>query len=74
MKADFLIVGAGFAGMTVAERLSSIGKRCVIVEKRDHIGGNAYDYYNEAGVLVHKYGPHFFHTNSEKVLDRKSVV
>lgn len=67
-KIDVLIVGAGFAGMVMAERLSSqLGLQCVIVDKRNHIGGNAYDYYDASGVLVHKYGPHYFRTNSEKI-------
>ena len=65
---DYVIVGAGFAGSVLAERLASqAGKRVLILDKRDHIGGNAYDFYNEAGILVHKYGPHIFHTNSEAV-------
>lgn len=65
---DYLVVGAGFAGCTVAERLASqLGKRVLLVDKRNHIGGNANDYYNEAGILVHQYGPHIFHTNNERV-------
>lgn len=67
---DFLVVGAGLAGCVVADRLARVlGKRVLLVEKRCHIGGNAYDYYNEDGVLVHKYGPHIFHTNSKEVID-----
>ena len=67
---DYLVVGAGFAGATVAERLAShAGKRVLICDKRSHVGGNAYDYYDDAGVLVHKYGPHIFHTNSREVYD-----
>lgn len=70
MKFDYLIVGAGFTGCVLAERLSSqLGKRSLIVEKRNHIAGNAYDYYDEQGVQVHKYGPHIFHTSSKKVWD-----
>ena len=70
MKYDYLIVGAGFSGNVLAERLASqLDKKVLIVEKRDHIGGNAYDYYNEEGLLVHKYGPHWFHTNSKYVFD-----
>lgn len=66
---DCLIVGAGYAGSVVAERLAQgSGKRVMVVDRRPHIAGNAYDFYNEAGLLVHRYGPHIFHTNSEKVL------
>lgn len=67
---DYLIVGAGLAGCVLAERLAGqLGKTVLIVDKRDHIGGNCYDYHDRAGVLVHKYGPHYFRTNSKKVLD-----
>src|SRR5688500_1007048 len=67
---DYLIVGAGFAGATIAERLASdAGKKVLICDKRPHIGGNAYDYYDDAGILVHKYGPHIFHTNSRDVFE-----
>jgi UDP-galactopyranose mutase len=67
---DYLIVGAGFAGSVMAERLAAgSGKRVLIVDKRPHIGGNAYDEYDTHGVLVHKYGPHIFHTNSRDVFD-----
>jgi UDP-galactopyranose mutase len=69
-KVDWLIVGAGFTGAVLAERIASqLDQKVLVVEKRNHIGGNAYDYYNEHGVLVHKYGPHIFHTNSKKVRD-----
>lgn len=55
---DYLVVGAGFAGCVVAGRLASqYGKKALLVDKRNHIGGNAYDYYNNAGILVHQYGP-----------------
>jgi UDP-galactopyranose mutase len=65
---DFLIVGAGLSGITVAEKLSKDRKlNILIVDKRNHIGGNVYDYYNPDGVLIHKYGPHIFHTSNEKV-------
>jgi len=67
---DYMIVGAGFAGSVLAERLASVAdKKVLLVDQRDHIGGNAYDYYNHHGILVHKYGPHIFHTNSKKVFD-----
>src|SRR3954470_3389117 len=65
---DYLVVGAGFAGATVAERLAAdAGKKVLICDRRPHIGGNAYDCYDEAGLLVHRYGPHIFHTNSAEV-------
>ena len=67
---DYLIVGAGFAGSVLAERLANVSeKRILIVDQRDHIGGNAFDYYNKDGILIHKYGPHIFHSNSRKVFD-----
>ena len=69
MQAEVLIVGAGVAGMVMAERLSTIGRKVLLVDKRGHIGGNAYDYVDAHGVLVHKYGPHLFHTNSQKVFE-----
>jgi len=70
MKYDYLIVGAGFAGSVAAERLASQhNKKVLIVEKRNHIGGNAFDEYDEHGILVHRYGPHIFHTNSKEVFD-----
>jgi UDP-galactopyranose mutase len=70
VRFDFLIVGAGFAGSVLAERIASqLGRTCLIVEKRNHIGGNAYDRYDEAGVLVHNYGPHYFRTNSQRIID-----
>src|SRR3954464_1829782 len=67
---DYLIVGAGFAGSVLAERLANgLGQRVLVVDKRPHIGGNAYDRHDDAGVLVHPYGPHIFHTNSADVFD-----
>jgi UDP-galactopyranose mutase len=67
---DYLIVGAGFAGSVIAERLArASGKKVIVIDKRRHIGGNAYDHYNEDGILVHKYGPHIFHTNSREVFE-----
>ncbi len=67
---DYLIVGAGFAGSVLAERLASqADKRVLLVDKRPHIAGNAYDHYDDAGVLVHRYGPHIFHTNAASVFD-----
>ena len=67
---DFMIVGAGFAGAVLAERLASqAGKRVLICDRRPHIAGNAYDHFDDSGVLVHRYGPHIFHTNSQRVVD-----
>jgi UDP-galactopyranose mutase len=67
---DYLIIGAGFAGSVLAERLASqLDASILIVDKRNHIGGNAYDCYDDAGILVHRYGPHIFHTNSERVFE-----
>ncbi len=71
---DYLIVGAGFAGSVLAERLASqSGKKVLICDRRTHIGGNAYDHYNNAGILVHRYGPHIFHTNSLDVFNYLST-
>src|SRR5215213_8368661 len=67
---DFMIVGAGFAGSVLAECLArGAGMRVLICDVRPHIGGNAYDEYNDDGILIHKYGPHIFHTNSKEVFD-----
>ena len=66
---DCLIVGAGFSGAVLAERLASqLGKTCLVVERRSHIGGNAYDHHDAAGVLLHDYGPHYFRTNSDRIV------
>ena len=70
---DWLIVGAGFAGSVLAERLAAKrGERVLVVDRRPHIGGNAYDHLDAAGLLVHRYGPHIFHTNSRTVFDHLS--
>jgi UDP-galactopyranose mutase len=70
VKCDYLIVGAGFAGLVLAERLSSqFGKKCIVIERRSHIGGNAYDETDSAGVLVHRYGPHYFRTNAPRIVE-----
>ena len=67
---DTLVVGAGFAGSVLAERLANVlGQRILVVDKRPHIGGNAYDRYDDAGVLIHPYGPHIFHTNSADIFE-----
>jgi len=71
---DYLIVGAGFAGSVLAERLArGSGKKVLLVDRRPHIGGNAFDHYDDAGILVHKYGPHIFHTNSREVFEYLST-
>ncbi len=69
IKSDVLVVGAGYAGSVVAERLASAGRRVLVVERRPHIGGNAYDEYDEHGVLIHRYGPHIFHTDSPRIVE-----
>jgi UDP-galactopyranose mutase len=67
---DYLIVGAGYSGSVLAERLArGSGKKVLLVDRRSHIGGNAYDCYDDAGILIHRYGPHIFHTNSKEVFD-----
>ncbi|MEI9919273.1 MAG: UDP-galactopyranose mutase [Bacteroidota bacterium] len=70
MKYDVVIVGAGLCGCVFAERIATqLHKRVLIIEKRNHIGGNCYDYYNSDGILVHKYGPHWFHTDDHRVFE-----
>jgi len=69
MKTDVLVVGAGFAGSVIAERCATAGMKVIIIDKREHIGGNAYDELDAHGVLVHRYGPHIFHTNAPSVSD-----
>ncbi|MBV9391147.1 MAG: UDP-galactopyranose mutase [Verrucomicrobia bacterium] len=67
---DYLIVGAGFAGSVLAERLArGSNKKVLIVDRRRHIGGNAFDHYDDSGILVHRYGPHIFHTNSTDIFE-----
>lgn len=68
-KPDFLVVGAGFAGSVVAERLASAGKCVMVIDKRGHVGGNAFDEYDAAGILIHRYGPHIFHTNGGRIVE-----
>ena len=65
---DILVIGSGFAGSVVADKLArEAGKKVLIIEKRDHIGGNCYDKKDEHGILIHQYGPHIFHTNIKEV-------
>ena len=67
---DCLVIGAGFAGAVTAGELARRGgKKVLVLERRDHVGGNAYDCLDEAGILIHKYGPHIFHTNDKRVFD-----
>ena len=65
---DVLVAGAGCAGAVAARALAEQGKRVLVLERRDHIGGNAYDCLDRAGVLIHQYGPHIFHTNDKRAL------
>ncbi|MDF2538228.1 MAG: hypothetical protein K0S76_1249 [Herbinix sp.] len=68
MKFKYVIVGAGLAGLTMAERIANVlDEKVLVIEKRNHIGGNIYDSYNEEGILIHNYGPHIFHTNDQEV-------
>lgn len=68
MNFKYVIVGAGLAGLTIAERIANVlNEKVLIIEKRNHIGGNIYDSYNEDGILIHNYGPHIFHTNDQGV-------
>src|SRR5579859_5530332 len=65
---DYLIIGAGFSGAVLAERIASqLDKRVLLVDRRNHIGGNAYDCHDDGGVLIHRYGPHIFHTNCDRI-------
>lgn len=66
---DFLIIGAGFSGLVIGEQLAKAGWKCVVVDRRSHLGGNAYDKKDEAGVLIHQYGPHYFRSNSQRIVD-----
>ncbi|SAL88448.1 UDP-galactopyranose mutase [Caballeronia arvi] len=67
---DYLIVGAGFAGSVLAERLAAgLGKKVMVIDRRPHIGGNAYDELDAAGIRIHRYGPHIFHTNAPRIVD-----
>jgi len=71
---DYLVVGAGFAGSVVAAQMArNFGKKVLLIDRREHIGGNAYDHHNRDGILIHKYGPHIFHTNSRDVFDYLSL-
>ena len=73
MKFDWMVVGAGFTGAAFAERMASAGKKVLVIDSRAHVGGNAYDCTNEHGILVHRYGPHIFHTNSDAVFSYLSM-
>ena len=67
---DYIVIGAGFAGSVIAERIANVlNKGVLIIERRDHIGGNCYDYRDENGIIVHKYRPHLFHTGHKEVWD-----
>ena len=69
-QVDALVVGSGFAGSVVARELAErADKRVLVIEKRAHVGGNMYDETDEAGILVHRYGPHIFHTNDKRAFD-----
>ncbi len=67
MKYDSIVAGAGFSGATIARKLAEAGKKVLVCERRKQVSGNMYDEYDENGILVQKYGPHIFHTNSDAV-------
>ncbi|MBN2069270.1 MAG: NAD(P)-binding protein [Opitutales bacterium] len=69
LKTDYLIAGAGFAGLVLAERLCAAGFHCIVVDKRSHTGGNSHDTYDAHGVLIHPYGPHYFRTDAPAILE-----
>lgn len=69
MKTDVVVVGSGFAGSVIAERCAAAGRSVLVIDKRDHVGGNAFDEVDEFGILVHRYGPHIFHTNAPSVVE-----
>jgi len=67
---NYLIIGSGFSGSVIAERIANVlNQKVLIIEKRSHIGGNCYDYKDENGIIIHKYGPHLFHTDFKEVFD-----
>src|SRR5574344_1867233 len=67
---DYIVVGSGLAGVVMAERIATqLNKKVLIIEKRNHIGGNCYDFKDENNILIHKYGPHLFHTNNKQVIE-----
>ncbi len=70
---DFLVIGAGFSGLVMAERLATAGWKCVVADRREHLGGNAHDRTDRAGVLIHPYGPHYFRTNSPRIVNYLSA-
>ena len=73
MKLDVLVVGAGFAGAVIAQQLADSGSSVLVIDRRPHLAGNAFDETDKNGVLVHRYGPHIFHTNSSRVSDYLSA-
>ena len=67
---DYIIIGAGISGAVLAERIATqLNKKVLLIDRRDHIGGNCYDEKNEVNIRIHKYGPHLFHTNNKEVVD-----
>src|SRR5438270_7281517 len=68
-QVDVLVVGAGYAGAVMAERLTAHGRGVVVIDRRNHIAGNAYDYRDDHGIRVHRYGPHLFHTKNQGIVD-----
>lgn len=69
MRYDLIIIGAGFSGATFARKAAETGKKILLLEQRDHIGGNCFDYQDDNGIIIHPYGPHLFHTDNTEVID-----
>ena len=69
VSTDILVVGAGFSGAVVAQQLAESGLNVLVIDKRGHVGGNAHDRLDAHGVLIHPYGPHIFHTNTERIIE-----
>jgi UDP-galactopyranose mutase len=67
LQVDFLVVGAGLTGATIARTLIDAGCEVLVLERRDHIGGDVHDYLHSSGVRIHTYGPHYFRTNSDEI-------
>ncbi len=68
-NSSILVIGAGFSGAVIARELAEVGFKVTVIDKRNHVAGNAHDYVNELGIKIHTFGPHLFHTSNTKVVD-----